>query len=73
MREVLISDTVFDKVAELRIYLVEQLKLSRKAAHQRTNRIEDFLVSLSNAGDYPLCRFKKGRVLGYKCAVFEKD
>ena len=69
----LISDTVFDKVADLRIYLVEQLKLSRKAAHHRTNRIEDFLVSLSNAGDYPLCRFKKWRALGYRCAVFEKD
>jgi hypothetical protein len=33
MREVVVSDTVIIKVADLRMYLVEQLKLSREAAH----------------------------------------
>jgi len=73
MREILISDAVKDMVSDLRIYLVEQLKLSRKAANQRVDRIDGFLLSLANAVDYPLCRFKKWQALGYRCAVFEKD
>ncbi len=73
MREVLVSDAVLDKVADLRIYLVEQLKLSWEAAHKRTDRIDGFIIALGNEADYPLCRFKKWQVLGYRCAVFEKD
>ena len=73
MREVLVSDTVMDKVSHLRIYLIEELKLSRETAHKRTDRIDNFLLSLTNAADYPLCRFKKWRKLGYRCVVFEKD
>lgn len=73
MREVLIADTVLDRISELRIYLVEELKLSREAALNRTERMDDFLRSLGNAADYPLCRFRKWCSLGYRCAVFEKD
>lgn len=73
MREVLISDTVLDKISELRLYLLTELKLSREAALKRTDRIDAFLRSLGNAADYPLCRFRKWCTLGYHCAVFEKD
>lgn len=73
MREVVISDVVLGKVADLRNYLIIQLKLSKEAAHKRTDRIETFLLTLANQADYPLCRFKKWQVLGYRCAVCEKD
>lgn len=73
MREVLIADTVLDRISELRIYLVEELKLSRDAALKRTERMDEFLRSLGNAADYPLCRFRKWCTLGYRCAIFEKD
>jgi hypothetical protein len=73
MRKVLVADVVTDKVTNLRIYLIEELNLSWEAAHKRTDRIGDFLLSLTNVVDYPLCRFKKWRKLGYRCAVFEKD
>ncbi|MCC8034540.1 MAG: hypothetical protein LIO77_01235 [Rikenellaceae bacterium] len=73
MREVLVSEAVIAKVADLRIYLVEQLKLSLEAAHKRIDRIDTFLKDLSNEADYPLCRFKKWNKLGYRCAVCEKD
>jgi hypothetical protein len=33
----------------------------------------DFIRSFSANVDYPLCRFRKWRKLGYRCAVFEKD
>ena len=66
MRKVAISETVLDKVSELRAFLTDELKLSREAAHSRTARID-------GAANYPLCRFKKWHRLGYRCAVFEKD
>lgn len=69
MRKVAISETVLDKVSELRAFLTDELKLSREAAHGRTDRIN----ALAGAADYPLCRFKKWHRLGYRCAVFEKD
>jgi len=73
MREIVISESVMDKVAELRAYLTDTLKLSQKATYKRIDRIDAFLLSLANQADYPLCRFKKWRTLGYRCAVFEKD
>jgi len=73
MREILISDAVINEVSDLRIYLVEQLKMSREAAQKRVDRIDGFLLSLANEADYPLCRFRKWQALGYRCAVFEKD
>ena len=73
MREVVISAPVMDKVADLRAYLTNKLKLSREATHKRIDRIDAFLLSLANEANYPLCRFKKWRASGYRCAVFEKD
>ena len=73
MRKVVISNSVIDKIGVLRDYLVSELKLSEDAAMRRIDRIGGFLSSLSTPVDYPLCRFKKWCMLGYRCAVFEKD
>ena len=72
MREVRISGHVMSKIDELESFLKNKLKLSKEAAHRRSNRMRIFVYSLSNIGDYPLCRFKKWRIHGYRCAVFEK-
>jgi len=73
MRTVVISDTVQEKIANLRKYLLNELKLSREAAHARTNRMDVFLLSLGYPVDYPLCRFRRWQALGYRCAVFERS
>lgn len=73
MREVRISGLVRDKIADLESYLIDELKLSEEAALRRSARMRKFVRALSNAADYPLCRFKKWRILGYRCAVCEKD
>jgi hypothetical protein len=71
MREVLLADLVIYKIARLRIYLIEELKLSRHAAHKRTERIDRFLLSLGSPGDYAPCRSRAWRALGYRCVSFE--
>jgi len=73
MREVRISGLIRDKVANLETYLIDELKLSEVAALRRSSRMREFVRAFSNETDYPLCRFKKWRALGYRCAVFEKD
>ena len=72
MRKVLVSGDVWDKIFELEMFLKEEMKFSKEAAFKRSDRMRDFLKSLSNPVDYSLCRFKKWRLLGYRCAVFEK-
>lgn len=72
MREVILSDAVFKKISELRDYLTIELKMSEDAALKRVDRMGDFLKSLANMVEYPVCRFKKWRSKGYRCAVFEK-
>ncbi len=73
MREVVVSETVLNKVSELKDYLLHELKLSEEAALNRTDRIERFIIHLGNLVDYPPCRFKRWREKGYYCAVFEKN
>ena len=73
MRRVIVSQLVMDKVSDLRAFLTDELRLSREAAHHRTDRIDTFLSSLAAAADYPLCRFKRWHKLGYRCAIFEKN
>ncbi|HEY3369209.1 MAG TPA: hypothetical protein VGK10_00090 [Prolixibacteraceae bacterium] len=73
MREVLISGLVREKLTELESYLIVELKLSEEAALRRSARMREFVHTFRNAADYPLCRFKKWQVLGYRCVVFEKD
>lgn len=73
MRKVIISDVVQAGIIELNSYLTQEFKLSRAAADARTQRMENFVATLSNNVDYPLCRFKRWRVLGWRCAIFEKD
>ena len=72
MRKVAISNSVIGKIGILKSYLVSDLNLSEGAAMRRIDRISKFLSSLSAPVDYPLCRFKRWCVLGYRCAVFEK-
>ena len=73
MRKVIISNTVRRKIIDLRTFLVVELKFSEEAAYKRADRMKIFLASLANPADYALCRFKKWRELGYRCAVFEKS
>lgn len=73
MRKVLISGLVRDKIADLESYLINDLQLSEEATLRRSARMREYVRAFSNAADYPLCRFKKWRKLGYRCAVFEKD
>jgi hypothetical protein len=73
MRQVKLSDIVLEYIENLTDYLVDELKVSEEAACKRVERIKVFLSSLSVPADYALCRFKKWRELGYRCAVFEKD
>ncbi len=73
MREVRVSRLVVDKIADLESYLIDDLKLSEEAALRRSRRMREYVQAFSCAVNYPLCRFKKWRMLGYRCAVFEKD
>ncbi len=73
MREVVISQTVLDKIDDLEQFLKTQLKMSKEAAKRRCDRIDSLFQSLAGIADYPLCRFNKWRVLGYRCVPFEKD
>ena len=73
MREVHISEQVFEKISELELYLQVELKFSKEAARKRSDRMRVFLKTLSNPADYALCRFKRWRMLGYRCVVFENS
>ena len=66
MREVLISNLVKDKIDSLESYLIDELKLSEEAALRRSERMREYIRAFSNSADYPLCRFKKWRILGYR-------
>ena len=73
MRKVIISYEVWEKLEELEYFLVDELKLSGEAALKLSRLMREFVGSLRNEADYSLCRFKRWRTLGYRCAVFEKD
>ena len=72
MHRVLISDVVREKLEKLEYYLVDELKLSEEAALKRSQRMREFVGSLTIPTAYPLCRFSRWQLLGYRCAVFEK-
>ena len=73
MRKGSIYKTVLHKISELELFLKIELKFSKESARKRSDRMKKFVDSLSKQADYALCRFKKWRTLGYRCAVFEKD
>ena len=73
MRNIIISKSVRDKIDELEAYLRDDLKLSKEAARKRSNKMRNFVLSLSGNVEHPRCRFKIWCALGYRCAVFEKD
>ena len=72
-RKVIVSNVVRYQIRELESFLKNDLKLSKKAADSRMERMRAFVKSLSAPVGYPLCRFKRWNTLGYRCAVFEKD
>jgi hypothetical protein len=47
--------------------------MSEEASLRRSGRMREFVRLFQSHADYPLCHFKKWRILGYRCAVFEKD
>ncbi len=71
-REVVVSALVADKFAEVVAYLKNELNLSEEAASAYKERFFVFVASLGAEVDYSLCRFKRWRELGYRCAVFER-
>jgi hypothetical protein len=73
MRKVWVSNLVREKIADIETYLVDELKLSEEAALRRSGRMREYIRALSNAADYPVCRFRKRKISGYRCTVFEKD
>jgi hypothetical protein len=73
MRKIHISESVWNKISELELYLKTELKFSKEAARKRSDRMREFVRSLSMPADYALCRFKKWQERGYRCAVFEKS
>ena len=73
MREVIIPYSLWRKIENIRDYLIFELKLSEAAAEARITRMDDFIAKLSNPVGYALCRFKRWRVLGYHCVVFENS
>jgi hypothetical protein len=64
---------VWDKLDDLADYMVDEFKLPEEAAMRRIDRLLVSLAKLSNPVDYALCRFKRWRALGYRCAVFESS
>jgi len=73
MCEIIIPDNLWSKIGAIKSYLINELKLSEEAADNRINRMENFVMSFVIPTAYPLCRFRKWRGLGYRCAVFERD
>ena len=73
MRTVKVSQNVEEEILNLRTFLIEEWNLSEEAAYKRVARMNSFLKSLGGIVDYPLCRFKNWRELGYRCVPFEKN
>jgi len=73
MREVRISRNVKDKITELEFFLIDELGLSEDAALRRSRRMKEYILSLSQPADHPMCRFNRWRKLRYRCAIFERD
>jgi plasmid stabilization system protein ParE len=73
MRRYIVSPKVEAQLSELVAYLRNELKFSEEASLAYYERFMDFIRSFSANVDYPLCRFRRWRRLGWRCAVFEKD
>jgi hypothetical protein len=72
MRSVILAAATRGRLDELEAYLRDEHKLSKQAASKRMDRIGRFLVSLGGgAADYALCRFRRWREAGWRCAPFE--
>jgi hypothetical protein len=72
-RAIIVSEKVADKLDGVVAYLKDDLKLSENAALEYRDRFLKFIRSLGAPVDHPLCRFRRWRKAGYRCAVFERD
>ncbi len=74
MRNIIVSTQTRSKISELESYLKDDLKLSKDAAHKYSDRMRQFVLSLADETvTHPLCRFKRWCMMGYHCAIFEKN
>ncbi len=74
MRNIIVSTQTRSKISELESYLKDDLKLSKEAARKYSDRMRLFVLSLADETvNYPLCRFKRWCIMGYRCAIFEKN
>jgi hypothetical protein len=71
MRDVVVSARVQSKIADLKEFLTQEYRMSRRAANARISRIHASIMALGNPGDYALCRFRAWREAGYHCIAFE--
>ncbi len=74
MRNIIVSTQTRSKISELESYLKDDLKLSKEAARKYSDRMRRFVLSLADETvNYPLCRFKRWCIMGYRCAIFERN
>jgi hypothetical protein len=76
MRKIIVSVPVQNQIADLKLFLTQEYKLSRRAANDRAandriDRIRMFLLRLASPGDIALCRFRPWSEAGYRCISFE--
>lgn len=74
MRNIIVSTQTRSKISELEFYPKDDLKLSKEVARKYSDRMRRFVLSLADETvNHPLCRFKRWCILGYRCAIFEKN
>ncbi len=71
MRKVIVSTRVQNGINDLKVFLTQEYRMSRKAANARIDRIYASLVAPGSPGDHALCRFRAWREAGYRCISFE--
>ena len=73
MREVRVSEIVWQRLDELTDYMIDNFRLSEDAAMRRIDRFSEFILTLGSPVNHSICRFKRWRERGYRCVVFEKN
>ncbi len=73
MRNVIILESVQERIDELQYYLLHELKLSEEFTFKRIHRMRELVATLSLPVDYAPCRFRRWRELGYRCVMFDRS
>jgi len=71
MKPVEIADNVLMRMDELFYHVVYEYK-APNTAHKYIEKINVFLKNLGGCFAYAICRRKKWREKGYRCAVFNR-